>query len=146
MSYDADKLGVDIHIQTHGQTDAGNDNTRRPKLASVKNVNPSLYVSLKPQAGNWYPGVCLTTVSRALQNVLLKFVYCRNRISGENFKLKLCTCAQSHAFDTRAKFQLEILTRNMISGIEYFREITLENLWNVGETTPWLPMVTCSDT
>ena len=34
MSYRADKLGVDAHAQTHTQTDAGNDNTRRPKLAS----------------------------------------------------------------------------------------------------------------
>ena len=36
MSYGADKLGVDGHTQR--QTDAGNDNTRRPKLASGKNV------------------------------------------------------------------------------------------------------------
>ena len=41
------------------------------------------------------PGVCFTNVSRALQDILLKFVYCRNRSSYENFKLKLCTCAQS---------------------------------------------------
>ena len=41
------------------------------------------------------PGVCFTNVSRALQDILLKFVYCRNRSSYENVKLKLCTCAQS---------------------------------------------------
>ena len=29
-------------------------------------------------------------ISRALQNILSKFVYCRNRISCENFELKLC--------------------------------------------------------
>ena len=34
MGYGADKLGVDGH--THRQTDAGNDNTRRPKVASGK--------------------------------------------------------------------------------------------------------------
>ena len=37
MSYRADKLWVDAHTQTHTQTDAGNDNTQRPKLASCKN-------------------------------------------------------------------------------------------------------------
>ena len=37
MSYRADKLGVDAHTRTHTQTEAGNDNTRRPKLASGKN-------------------------------------------------------------------------------------------------------------
>ena len=34
MSYCADKLGDG---RTDGRTDAGNDNTRRPKLASGKN-------------------------------------------------------------------------------------------------------------
>ena len=36
MSKGADKLGVDAHTHgnTHGQTDDGNDNTRKPKLAS----------------------------------------------------------------------------------------------------------------
>ena len=38
MSYRADKLRVDAHARTHTQTDAGNDNTRRPKLASVKTL------------------------------------------------------------------------------------------------------------
>ena len=32
------QLRVDAHIRTHTQTDAGNDNTRRPKLASGKNA------------------------------------------------------------------------------------------------------------
>ena len=45
-------------------------------------------------------------------------------------------CAQSHALGTRTKFQLEILTINVISGIVYFREIMLKSLWNVNETTP----------
>ena len=34
MRYRADKLGVDANARTHTQTDTGNDNTRRPKLAS----------------------------------------------------------------------------------------------------------------
>ena len=36
MSYRADKLGDG---RTDGGTDAGNDNTRRPKLASGKNLH-----------------------------------------------------------------------------------------------------------
>ena len=83
----------------------------------------------------WYlhiesgPGGCFT-VSWALQDIISKFVYCRNRTSCENFKLKLCTCAQSHALGTHTKFQREILTVNVISGIVYFREIILQSLWN----------------
>ena len=42
-------------------------------------------------------GGCFTKISRALQNILLKFAHCRNRTSFENSKLKFCTCAQSHA-------------------------------------------------
>ena len=34
------------------------------------------------------------------------FVYCKNYSSCGNFKLKLCTCAQSHALGTRTKIQL----------------------------------------
>ena len=41
----------------------------------------------------WTTRGCFINVSRALQNILSKFVYCRNRTSCENFKLKLCTCA-----------------------------------------------------
>ena len=41
MSYRADKQVIDTHTQTHGHTDrhtdAGDENTRRPKLASGKN-------------------------------------------------------------------------------------------------------------
>ena len=37
MSYRADKLVIDARTDTHTQTDAGNDNTQRPKLASGKN-------------------------------------------------------------------------------------------------------------
>ena len=69
-------------------------------------------------------------------------MYCRNSICDENLKLKLklCTCAQSHALGTRTKFQLEILTVNVISGVVYFREIILESSQNISETTPWVLM------
>ena len=84
------------------------------------------------------PGGCFTNVSRALQNILSIFVCCRNRTSYENFQLKLCSCAQSHALGTRTKFQFEIMTLNMITGIVYFREIILESSRNVSETIPGL--------
>ena len=82
------------------------------------------------------PGGCFTNVSRALQNILSKFVYCRKRTSFKNFKLKSCMWAQSHTLGTHTKFQLEILTINVFSGIVYFREIILESSQNVSETTP----------
>ena len=77
-----------------------------------------------------------TNVSRALKNILSKCVYPRNSTCDENFKLKLCTCAQSHALGTHTKFQLEILTINVISGVVYFREIILASSQKVCETTP----------
>ena len=49
--------------------------------------------------------------------------------------MKFCMCAQSLALGTH-KFQLEILTINVISGIVYFREISLESSQNIIETTP----------
>ena len=82
------------------------------------------------------PGRYLTNVSRALQDIISKFVYYWNRTSYENFKLKLCTCAQSHALGTRTKFQLEIITESLIFDIVYFPEIILKSSRNVSETTP----------
>ena len=81
----------------------------------------------------------LTKFSRAIQNILSKFVYCRNCTSYENFKPILCTCVQSHALDTRTQFQFEILTINVITGIVYFREIILESSRNVNEALPCKP-------
>ena len=40
MSYRADKQVIDTHTHTDRYTDRGDDNTRRPKLASGKNVGP----------------------------------------------------------------------------------------------------------
>ena len=42
-----------------------------------------------------------------------------------------------YALGTRTKFQLEILTINVISGMVYFRDIILESSRKVSETTPW---------
>ena len=84
----------------------------------------------------WSPGGCFTKVSRALQNNLAKIHNARNHIYGENFKLKLCTCAQSIALGSRTKFQLEILIKSTISVIHKFRENILESSRNLSETTP----------
>ena len=80
---------------------------------------------------------CFTNVSRALHNYLAKIYNTRNHIYVENFKLKLCTCAQSYAFGTCTKFQLELLIRSTISAIHKFRQNILESLQNVSETSPW---------
>ena len=92
-------------------------------------------------------GVCFTNVSRAPQNNLAKIYKARNDIYSENFRLKLCTCAQSMALGTRTKFQLEILIRSTISAIHKFQENILESSRNVSETTPracltWIPETT----
>ena len=92
-----------------------------------------LEIILFPQ--HWNIQGCFINVSPAVQNILSKLLYCRNHTSWENFKLKLCTCAQSDASGTCTKFQLEILTINGISGIVYLRKIILESL----RTTPSLP-------
>ena len=47
--------------------------------------------------------------------------------------------AQSHALGTRTRFQLEILTINVITGIVYFCEIILESSENISEITPGNP-------
>ena len=70
------------------------------------------------------------------RSILSKIVYCRNRTFYENFKLKLCGYAQNQALGTPTKFQQEILTINMISGIVYSREIVLVSSRDVSETTP----------
>ena len=116
-------------VATAGVSTSDADEFRRPS-GVTECQRPCVAVSR--------PGVCFTNVSRALQDILLKFVYCRNRSSYENFKLKLCTCAQSMALGTRTKFQLEILTINVISIIVYFREIILESSRNVsGDWRYW---------
>ena len=72
------------------------------------------------------PGGCFTNGLQALQNNLAKIYNARNHIDDENFKLKLCTCAQSMALGTCSKFQLEILI-SMISAIHKFQESILES-------------------
>ena len=86
-------------------------------------------------------GGCFTKVSRAIQlikDILSKVVHCWNACY-DNFKLKLCTCP---CFGHSTKFQLEILTIKVISGIGYFRDIILESSRNVSETTPRSTKVT----
>ena len=83
-------------------------------------------------------GGCFTNVSRALWNNLAEIDNATNHIYGEDFKLNLCTCAQSIALVTRTKFQLEILIKSTISAIHKFWENVLERERNVTETHPWI--------
>ena len=81
------------------------------------------------------PGVCFTNVPWDLQNNIAKIHNTRKHIYDENFKLKLCTCAQSMALGTRTKFKLEIFIISTISALHKFRENILESSRNVSETT-----------
>ena len=87
-------------------------------------------------------GPRLTSVSRGLQNDLAEIYSARNHIYGENFNLKLWTCAQSMALGARTKLQLEILIRNAIYAIHKFQENILESSRNVSETPPAGPFET----
>ena len=82
-------------------------------------------------------GGCFTNVSRDLQNNIAKIHNTRKHIDDENFKLKLCTCAQSMALGTHTKCKLEIFIRSTISAIHKFRENILESMRNISETTTW---------
>ena len=62
----------------------------------------------------WCPQGCFTNASQALQDILSKFVYCRNHTSYENFKLKFVCLPKA-------------VTVKVDSGIVYFHEIILEN-------------------
>ena len=95
-------------------------------------------VLLAQQESDSKPRGCFTNVSRALQNNFAKIYNARNNIYAENFKLNLCTCAQSHALGTCTKFQLELLMRRTILVIYKFWENVLESSQNIRETPPWL--------
>ena len=90
----------------------------------------------KIQSGNLEARGCFSNVSRAYQNNLAKIHNAGNHIHGENFKRKLCTCAQSLALGTCTKFQLEILTRSTNFARHKLRENIKESSRNVSETTP----------
>ena len=83
--------------------------------------------------------IFFTNVSRALQNRLSKFVYCRSRFSYENFKLKLtlCVCPKP-CFGHTCK----VLAWNFHHKCDFWRCIfswdNLVSSRNVSETPPWL--------
>ena len=109
---------------------------------STMEITAVLHLAIDIRLIDQRAGGCFTNVSWALQNDLAKIYDARNHSYGENFKLKLYTCAQSMALGTCTKFQLEILIRIMTSAIHKFRENILESLRNVSETPPrsYLPM------
>ena len=85
----------------------------------------------KLTVAQWHHGVASLTFRELSKMIPRKIYNTRNDIYGENFKLKICTCAQSMALDTRTKCQLEILIGSTISAIHKFRENILEGSRNV---------------
>ena len=53
------------------------------------------FIKMAAEVEDWF-----INASLVFQNNLTKIYNARNHIYGENFKLKLCTCAQSMAFGT----------------------------------------------
>ena len=81
---------------------------------------------------NWSPGSggCFTNVSRALQNNLAKIYNARNNIYADNFKLKLCTCAQSMAWAHVQSFSLKFSPEGLFLRYTHFERI----FWRARET------------
>ena len=77
-------------------------------------------------------GGCFTNVLQALQNILSKSVYCKNRTSYVNFKLKLCMSAQSHALDMRTNlsFRLKFWPEMWFMALYIFARL----FWNACKT------------
>ena len=55
------------------------------------------------------PGGCFTDVSRALRDILSKFVYLRSSTCEEGVGRELCACVQGHALGSRTGFRLGVL-------------------------------------
>ena len=104
---------------------------------SCLSINVSRDLGPKVLGSNETSGGCFTNVSRALQNILSKFVYYRNHTSYENFKLKLCTWAQKPCFGHTYKVSAWNSHHKCHFWHCIFREIILESSRNVNETTPW---------
>ena len=82
------------------------------------------------------PGGCFTNALRAVQYNLVKINNTRAHLYGQNFKLKLCTCARSVALHIHKSFNLEIIIRNTIPAIQKFPENILDSSTNLSKTTP----------
>ena len=98
------------------------------------NFDGKLVCCLYGQSGGYF-----TNILRTLQDNLVKIYNARNHIYGENFKLKLCTCAQSHAHTYKVSAWNP--HQSTISATHKFRENILESSRNVSETPPR----TCND-
>ena len=103
MSYRADKLVIDARTDTHRQTEAGNENTRRPKLASGnKNGrhfeitmiwcwvgNNTLSKQMMTLPNDAYSGVpnCRTFLNKKIHDI-----FCRKNNIRTSFYLHYCYC------------------------------------------------------
>ena len=93
--YEWQEYTVDITTQLHDNvmkyvyTALNKDITILNWLVKLVNNMPMINSFCAVPSLHWSGG-CLTNVLQALQDILLKFVYCRNHTSYENFKMKLC--------------------------------------------------------
>ena len=138
------KLTFSIFSQCWDGAKSRKSSWQKTKIWLSYIINDVVFTKCDQNILSSVPGGCFSNDSRALQNNLPKIHNATNHIYGENFKLKICMCAQSIALGTRTKFQLEILIRSTISAIHKFRDNFLESSRNFSETTPrmvnWLVM------
>ena len=90
---------------------------------STQHVVPGPWGNINIGKCKWSVTAALGVVSRALQNYLAKIYNASIHVYGENFKLKLCTCAQSMALGSRTEFQLEIFLRGTFLQYTNFERI-----------------------
>ena len=124
------------------------------KKCQMSTIGIRLFQSLmEPSHCRWCLPTALffTNFSRALQNILSKFLYCRSRFSYENFKLQLILCVcRKLCFGHTPKVSAWNFTINVISGVAYFREIIwwAREMWNNPLAAPCAHQLerTCSPT
>ena len=79
MSYRADKQVIDTHTHTHTHTDRhtdmGDDNTRRPKLASGKNCSNSSVLAMEILQSCTKPSILLLLISKLISLLQQCIIY-----------------------------------------------------------------------
>ena len=60
----------------------------------------------------------------------------KNNNNNDNNMKQVSISSERNALGIRSKVQLDIININVISGIEYFREMILKSSRNFSETTP----------
>ena len=107
------------------------------KLTSISYCCPRVIMSHETP----YPGLGgrFTDVSRALQNIISKYVSCKNRTFYGNFKLKLCMCALGHTCEISAwNFNYKCDFWHCIFSRGYFEELAKCKWNNPQSSVSWL--------